>query len=130
MNLFGAYYHSKGAFSVSSVEGLHNTDRARAAVMAHEYNLSLVFYPQREGGYTVICPELEACFTEGRTIEEATANISNIIAEFLPDEIKGEINEEMCREGLCMEGKIFQEVKATIDDYGEVIVSEALAHAV
>ena len=55
--------------------------------MAREYNLSLIFYPQQEGGYTVICPELEACFTEGKTIEEATANIYDVIADFLPDEI-------------------------------------------
>jgi len=98
--------------------------------MAHEYNLSLIFYPQQEGGYTVICPELEACFTEGKTIEEATTNISNIIADFLPDEIKSEINEEVFREGLCMEGKIFQEIKVTVDESGEVIFPAALAHAV
>ena len=97
--------------------------------MAHEYNLSLIFYPQREGGYTVICPELRSCFTEGRTIEEATANINNIIADFLPDEIKSEVSEEAFREGLCMEGKIFQEMKATIDPSGEVVFSEALVHA-
>ena len=60
--------------------------------MAREYNLSLIFYPQQEGGYMVVCPEIESCFTEGRTIDEATANISNIIADFLPDEIKGEVN--------------------------------------
>ena len=89
--------------------------------MAHEYNLSLIFYPQQEGGYMVVCPEIESCFTEGRTIEEATANINDVIADFLPDEIKGEINEEFFREGLCMEGKIFQEVKVTVDESGEVV---------
>ena len=98
--------------------------------MAHEYNLSLIFYPQEEGGYTVICPELHTCVTEGRTIEEATANISDIIADFLPDEIKGEINEEVFRVGLCMEGKIFQEMKVTVDESGEVVFPAALTHAV
>ena len=101
-----------------------------AAVMAREYNLSLIFYPQQEGGYTVICPELRSCFTEGKTIEEATANIYDIIADFLPDEIKGEVNEEVFREGLCMEGKIFQDMKVTIDEFGEVVFPSALAHAV
>ena len=79
--------------------------------MVHEYNLSLIFYPQQDGGYTVICPELEACFAEGRTIDEATANINNIIADFLPEQINAsEADEELLREGLCMEGKIFKEV--------------------
>ena len=76
--------------------------------MTREYNLSLVFYPQQEGGYTVICPEIQGCITEGKTIEEATANINDIITYFLPDETKGEINEETFREGLCMEGKILK----------------------
>ena len=95
--------------------------------MAHEYNLSLIFYPQQGGGYTVICPELQGCITEGKTIEEATVNINNVIADFLPDEIKGEVNEDTFREGLCMEGKIFQEVKVTVNEFGEVIFPEALA---
>ena len=99
--------------------------------MAREYNLSLIFYPQRRGGYTVICPELEACFTEGETIEEATANIRDVISDFLPDEINvSEADEELLREGLCMEGKIFQEIKVTVDASGEVVFPEILAYAV
>ena len=98
--------------------------------MAREYNLSLIFYPQQEGGYTVICPEIRGCITEGKTIEEATANINDVIADFLPDEIKGVISEETLREGLCMEGKIFQEIKVTIDESGEVVFPAEFAHAV
>ena len=90
--------------------------------MAREYNLSLVFYPQRGGGYTVICPELPCCVSEGKTIDEATVNIYDIIADFLPDEInKSALDEEMLREGLCMQGKLFQEVKVTVDASGEVV---------
>ena len=99
-------------------------------MMSHEYNLSLIFYPQQEGGYTVICPEIRGCITEGKTIDEATANIRDIIADFLPDKIENEINEEVFREGLCMEGKIFQELKAAIDQSGDVVFSEALAYAI
>ena len=98
--------------------------------MAREYNLSLIFYPQLEGGYTAICPEIRGCITEGRTINEAAANIRDIIADFLPDKIENEINEETFREGLCMEGKIFQEIKATVDKSGEVIFPAELAYAV
>ena len=99
--------------------------------MAREYNLSLIFYPQQEGGYTVICPELRSCFSEGRTIEEATENIRDIIADFLPDEIKkGEADEELLRNGLCMKGKIFQEIEVAVDESGEVVFPGVLAHAV
>ena len=99
--------------------------------MTHEYNLSLIFYPQLKGGYTVICPEIRGCITEGGTIEEATASIHDIIADFLPDEIENEINEEVFREGLCMKGKLFQEVTILVDASGEIVFpSEVLAHAV
>ena len=100
--------------------------------MAHEYNLSLIFYPQQEGGYTAICPELPGCITEGDTLEEATANIYDVISDFLPDKVSAsEADEELLREGLCMKGKLFHEVSVTIDESGEVVFpTEALAHAV
>ena len=99
--------------------------------MAREYNLSLIFYPQQDGGYTVICPELRSCFTEGKTIKEATENIYDIIADFLPDEIsKGKADEELLRNGLCMKGKLFQEVEVTVDESGEVVFPAMLAYAV
>ena len=89
--------------------------------MAHEYNLSLIFYPQTGGGYTVICPELYGCVSEGDTLDEAAENIREIIADFLPDEVKSEVNEEVLRLGLCMKGKVFQEINVTVDDAGEVV---------
>ena len=91
--------------------------------MAHEYNLSLIFYPQKRGGYTAICPELPFCVSEGETLDEATANIYGVIADLLPDEInKGEADEELLRIGLCMKGKLFREVEVAIDESGEVIL--------
>jgi predicted RNase H-like HicB family nuclease len=95
--------------------------------MTHEYNLSLIFYPQRKGGYTVICPELHGCVSEGNTIDEATENIRDVIADFLPDEIKSEADEETLRLGLCMEGKLYQELKVTADGTGEVRFPSAIA---
>jgi len=85
-------------------------------IMAHNYHLSLIFCPQPEGGYTVVCPEITGCFTEGETIEEAEENIREVIAGFLPDEInKGEIDEEMFRLGCCQPGKMFREIKVKVD---------------
>ena len=99
--------------------------------MAHEYNLSLIFYPQKRGGFTVICPELPFCVSEGENLDEATANIYDVIADFLPDEIaKSEADEELLRVGLCMKGKLFREIEVTVDESGEVVFSEALAQAV
>ncbi|MDR3331877.1 MAG: type II toxin-antitoxin system HicB family antitoxin [Synergistaceae bacterium] len=89
--------------------------------MAHDYNFSLIFYPQTNGAYTVICPELPGCVTEGDTVDEAMESARELIADLLPDQISREVNEETLREGLCMEGKFYHEVKATVDDSGEVI---------
>jgi predicted RNase H-like HicB family nuclease len=89
--------------------------------MAHTYNLSLIFYPQREGGYTVICPELPGAIAEGAAIDEAAENIRDIISDFLPERVNASTeDEEAMREGLCMEGKLYQEVKVTVEG-GEVI---------
>jgi predicted RNase H-like HicB family nuclease len=90
--------------------------------MERYYNLSLIFYPQSDGGYTVICPELQGCITEGATIEEATANIRRVIADFLPEDINASAeDEEALRLGLCMEGKMYQELKVSLNDAGEVV---------
>jgi predicted RNase H-like HicB family nuclease len=86
------------------------------------YNLSLIYYPQVAGGYTVICPELRCCVTEGDTKEEARQNILGLIEDFLPDETTdaSELDEQMFREGLCMKGKEFEDIDAEVTDAGEV----------
>jgi predicted RNase H-like HicB family nuclease len=96
-----------------------------------DYSLSLIFYPQDNGGYAVVCPELQGCFTEGLTIEEAEANILELISEDLPDRANrgGADDEEMFRKGACARGKLFREIEVSIDDAGEVIAPPA-AHGV
>jgi antitoxin HicB len=42
--------------------------------------LPLVFTPQAEGGFTVTSPVLPELITEGDTIEEAFANVSDALA--------------------------------------------------
>jgi predicted RNase H-like HicB family nuclease len=91
--------------------------------MAQKYNLSLIFYPQINGGYGVVCPEIKGCFSEGDTIDEATANIRELIADFLPGEITSELDEQLFREGSCMTGKLFREIEASVNDSGEIDVS-------
>ncbi len=45
-----------------------------------EYYLSLKYpmsvYPEEEGGYTVMIPDLEGCITQGETLQEAMNNIN------------------------------------------------------
>lgn len=45
-----------------------------------EYYLSLKYpmsiYPEEEGGYTIMIPDLDGCMTQGETLEEAINNIN------------------------------------------------------
>ncbi|BAZ32789.1 hypothetical protein NIES4074_52960 [Cylindrospermum sp. NIES-4074] len=45
-----------------------------------DYYLSLKYpmsvYPEDDGGYTVIIPDLPGCMTQGETLEEAMENIN------------------------------------------------------
>ncbi len=44
-----------------------------------EYYLSLKYpmsiYPEEEGGYTIMIPDLDGCMTQGERLEEAINNI-------------------------------------------------------
>jgi predicted RNase H-like HicB family nuclease len=93
--------------------------------MTRNYNLSLIFYPQLTGGYTVICPELRGVVTEGDTLEDAMDSARELIADMLPDEIKSEVNAETLREGLCMEGKLYREINVSVGETGEVVFPSA-----
>jgi predicted RNase H-like HicB family nuclease len=76
-----------------------------------KYTLSLIFYPQDIGGYTVICPELKNCFSEGKTYEEAEANIRELIPDVLAEEVETETDAELLAEGLAVPGKLFREIE-------------------
>ena len=54
--------------------------------------LSLLFYPQATGGYTVICPEI-ARASNGDTYEEAECNIKELIADFFENECVADIDD-------------------------------------
>jgi predicted RNase H-like HicB family nuclease len=93
------------------VEGINSPPHSREGVISmKKYTLSLIFYPQDTGGYTVVCPELDGCFTQGDTFEEAEMCIRELIPEALARETEQEENAELLREGLAMPGKIFREV--------------------
>ena len=71
-----------------------------------KFNISAVLYPQENGGYTIISPELRGCVTEGRTIDEARKNFQEAAALALED-----MQEENPFEGLDRPGRIYMEIE-------------------
>ena len=47
--------------------------------------------PDEDGGYVVVCPSLQGCYSQGETVDEALANIKEAIELCLEDlEASGE----------------------------------------
>jgi len=72
--------------------------------------LTTIFYPQQSGGFTAICPELRGCVTQGKTYEEAKANILEVISLCL----EGDEEKEDLIEAYSLGNKIFSEVEIAI----------------
>jgi predicted RNase H-like HicB family nuclease len=71
-----------------------------------KFNISAVLYPQKEGGYTIISPELRGCVTDGKTIDEARENFKEAAALMLEDR-----QEENPLEGLDATGRVYMEIE-------------------
>ncbi len=52
----------------------------------------MLLVPEDEGGFSVLCPSLPGCVSQGETEAEALENIASAIAEYL------EVREEMLAE--------------------------------
>jgi len=48
-------------------------------------DFKVLLEPDETGGYVVICPSLQGCYSQGETIEEALANIREAIQLCLDD---------------------------------------------
>jgi predicted RNase H-like HicB family nuclease len=95
-----------------------------------KYSLSLIYFPQDDGGYHIECPELDGCFTCADSIEEGIEIMREMIPEYLEGKTsKSELCEEMFRLGHCLPGKIFREIEVETTEAGEVVFP-ALAHEV
>ena len=44
-----------------------------------KYNVTAVVYPQSEGGYAVVCPDISGCASQGDTLDEALRNIREAV---------------------------------------------------
>jgi antitoxin HicB len=42
-------------------------------------DFKVLLEPDQTGGYVVICPSLQGCYSQGETVEEALANIREAI---------------------------------------------------
>ena len=52
------------------------------------YEFSVVFEQEEDGGYSVYCPMLPGCVSQGDTYEEALANIKEAIRGYVKSLIK------------------------------------------
>ena len=48
-------------------------------------DFKVVLEPDPKGGYTVVCPSIPGCYSQGETIDEALANIREAIELCLED---------------------------------------------
>jgi predicted RNase H-like HicB family nuclease len=44
-----------------------------------KYNVTAIVYPQSEGGYSVVCPDISGCASQGDTLDEALKNIKEAV---------------------------------------------------
>ena len=55
------------------------------------YSYKVILEPDETGGYTIVCPMIPGCYSQGETVEEALDNIKEAI--------------ELCLEELVAEGE-------------------------
>ena len=55
------------------------------------YNFSIIIERDKDG-YFAFCPELQGCYSQGDTYEEAMVNIKNAIRLHVEDRIKSKEN--------------------------------------
>jgi antitoxin HicB len=54
-------------------------------------DFKVLLEPDETGGYVVICPSLQGCYSQGETVEEALANIREVIQLCLDElRVRGE----------------------------------------
>lgn len=49
------------------------------------YDFKVILEPDEDGGYIISCPLLPGCYTQGETVQEAMANIREVILLVLED---------------------------------------------
>lgn len=79
-----------------------------------KFSLQLLFYPQSNGRYSVICPALNGCFSDGDTYEEAYKNIMDLINGQLKRMDSEDIKD--LQEAYGMRDVVFRSVEVQINE--------------
>jgi predicted RNase H-like HicB family nuclease len=51
--------------------------------MDQDHLYPILLFPEEEGGYSVMCPDLPGCISQGKTVEAALENIEDAKAAWL-----------------------------------------------
>lgn len=54
----------------------------------HTYDFKVLLEPDAKGGFVVICPSIPGCYSQGETVDEALANITEAILLCLEDMVE------------------------------------------
>jgi predicted RNase H-like HicB family nuclease len=65
---------------------------------------------QSNGAYFAICPEINGCFTQGDTYEEASKNLQELVAIT----IREDFTDENIQEALLAKDKIYSEFEVVV----------------
>ena len=72
-----------------------------------KYNVTAIVYPQSEGGYSVVCPDISGCASQGNTLDEALKNIK----EAVELRLEGDVDAIEELKSSSMPGRIVTEVE-------------------
>jgi len=72
-----------------------------------KYNVTAIVYPQSEGGYSVVCPDISGCASQGNTLDEALKNIK----EAVELRLEGDVDAIEELKSSSMPGRIVAEVE-------------------
>lgn len=82
----------------------------KAIYTVQKATFSVVLYPQKEGGFTAICPEVQGCVSQSETYEETLVNIKDAIEALL----EGNKERNSSIESLAVPDKIFTEIETNV----------------
>ena len=72
--------------------------------------LSMICTKQNNGAYFAICPEIQGCFTQGDTYEEAYSNLKELVEITVKEELTNEEKQDFFQ----VNTKIFSEFEIVV----------------
>lgn len=75
---------------------------------------TVILSPEADGGYSVVCPAIAGCVSQGDSLDEALANVREAILLCL--EVRGEVREATPVETPAI---VAEEIRACLNDRAE-----------